>query len=343
MLTSAFCTTAPIVAQGHGGGQSSYWELEALKETTLVRQVIVADENLNGRYGANPFMFDYLAALKVKQKVAVAIFNGAPWGATLRALRPMRTIVDVPANDNALSRDEFKVQGLEYPYDHQYDPALWPVYSLFIKEADVVIVQAKMSIPLLNVETKRVEVVPGGCQIPPEVKPFSAQFRVGYIGATGPDKGLPYLIKAWGSLMYRDAELILAGAGTEQLTPQVSQFPRTNYRLCGRLPDAGQLYDDISIYVQPSVTEGFGLPVLEAMAHGRPVIVTQGAGVHELVTEGVDGFIVPIRRPDEIADRIRWYAENPAKGEEMGKAARKKAEQYTWERAKKEYERIVNA
>jgi len=76
------------------------------------------------------------------------------------------------------------------------------------------------------------------------------------------------------------------------------------------------------------------------MAHGRPVIVAEGAGVHEIVEDGKEGFIVPIRDADSIAACIKQFRDSPEEVENMGANARRKAEQYTWEKIRKQYERL---
>ena len=110
----------------------------------------------------------------------------------------------------------------------------------------------------------------------------------------------------------------------------------------GRVENVSDFYNSISVYCQPSVTEGFGLPCLEAMAHGRPVIVSEGAGVSELVKDGVEGYVVPIRDAGAIAERIDWLRRKPEKVKEMGEKARLKAEKYTWERTRNEIIRVIN-
>ena len=343
MKSSAFCTTAPI-GMGHGGGASSYWELEALKVTTEVKQVIDM-KSLDDEYADNVFMQDYATALTVDGSVDVVMTNGGTWSATVRALNPSRLIADSPAHKLALSIEEWERMGRKYPYRHMSDPKLWVLYSQYLREADVVITQAKQSVDYLKelgICPKSFEVVPGGCILPNQIKPFSNIFKVGYIGAIGSDKGLAYLVKAWIGLMYKNAVCVLAGEYTPKLKPQLEPFTRVKFEVIGKVEDISVVYNDIHVYVQPSVTEGFGLPVLEAMAYGRPVIVTEGAGVHELIDDGVEGYVVPIRDPVAIADRIRWFYDNPMRLEEMGKAARNKAEQYPWQRAFNEYKRIID-
>jgi len=92
--------------------------------------------------------------------------------------------------------------------------------------------------------------------------------------------------------------------------------------------------------VLSSVNEGFGITALEAMAHGRPVIVAEGAGSHDVVRNGVDGFIVPVRDPDAIAEKIDWFKDNPDKLREMGKEAQKTARKYSWDKIEQHYQEV---
>ena len=102
-------------------------------------------------------------------------------------------------------------------------------------------------------------------------------------------------------------------------------------------------YKQISVYIQPSVIEGFGITPLEAMAFYRPVIVAEGAGVSELITDGKDGFVVPSRDIKAIEDKLTFFKENPNEIDRMGRNARKTAEKYTWEIIKKQYREVCES
>jgi len=67
------------------------------------------------------------------------------------------------------------------------------------------------------------------------------------------------------------------------------------------------------------------------MACAKPVIVSTNTFAGDVIEDGVDGFIVPIRDPDAIADRLRFLRDNPARRERMGAAARRKALQFSWD------------
>jgi len=71
--------------------------------------------------------------------------------------------------------------------------------------------------------------------------------------------------------------------------------------------------------------------VLEAMASGRPVIVSENTGSKDLIEDGVHGFVVPVRSPDAIAEKLQWLYDHPDEREAMGRAARRRAERQTWD------------
>jgi glycosyltransferase involved in cell wall biosynthesis len=93
-----------------------------------------------------------------------------------------------------------------------------------------------------------------------------------------------------------------------------------------------QHYINANVFVFPSLVEGFGLVLLEAMACGIPVITTPNTAGPDIITDGVEGFIIPIRDVDALKEKIEWCYGHPAELAEMGRAARRKAEQLTWTR-----------
>src|SRR5260370_28382511 len=80
-------------------------------------------------------------------------------------------------------------------------------------------------------------------------------------------------------------------------------------------------YSQASVLVLPSIQEGLALVQAQAMACGVPVIASDNTGAADLFTDGVEGFIVPIRDADAIREKILMLYENPATRERMGEAA----------------------
>lgn len=74
---------------------------------------------------------------------------------------------------------------------------------------------------------------------------------------------------------------------------------------------------DCRIYVLPSYREGTPRSVLEAMATGRAILTSDAPGCRETVEDGVNGFLVPVRDADTLADKMRWMIDNPDRCERM--------------------------
>lgn len=83
--------------------------------------------------------------------------------------------------------------------------------------------------------------------------------------------------------------------------------------------DVRPYYEMCSVYVLPSYREGTPRTVLEAMAMGRPIITTDTQGCRETVKDGVNGFLIPVKNSDAIAEKMIWFIEHPDAVREMGK------------------------
>ncbi|HEY9647162.1 MAG TPA: glycosyltransferase family 4 protein [Chroococcidiopsis sp.] len=217
-----------------------------------------------------------------------------------------------------------------------------PAWKLARKElelqlADHIIVASSMtrrSLLAEGVPPERISVIPYGAPLDyfqPRTK-SDRQFRALFVGRVGPRKGVHYLLPAWQRLALPDAELLLVG---------INEFPAGwlapydhNLRYCPSVPHASLngYYSAASVLVLPSLMEGFGLVLLEAMACGIPVITTPNTAGPDILTDGVDGFIVPIRTEEQLAEKLEWCYRHPHELAEMGRAARRTAERWTWQR-----------
>jgi glycosyltransferase involved in cell wall biosynthesis len=142
-------------------------------------------------------------------------------------------------------------------------------------------------------------------------------------------KGFDYLLEAFARLK-RDkvafsAEIIGGGPLTAELRFSVLDLdladqvtitgPRSPAAVQARLQDA-------DVFVLSSVAEGISNAALEAMAVGVPVVTTAAGGMVEAVTDGVEGFVVPVRDVESLTARLRQLLSNQIQREEMGRAAR---------------------
>ena len=85
------------------------------------------------------------------------------------------------------------------------------------------------------------------------------------------------------------------------------------------------------VFVFPSLFEGFGLVLLEAMAMGLPIITTAHTAGPDLITDGVEGFIVPIRSSSGIAEKLELLRSDPDRRLAMSESARARAAEFNWE------------
>lgn len=183
-----------------------------------------------------------------------------------------------------------------------------------------------------GIASERISVIPYGAPIDyfkPQLK-HDKKFRALFVGRVGPRKGVHYLLDAWKKLRLNNAELKLVGVDEFPLGWLGSHRDYIHYQSSVPHNSLSQYYCSASVFVFPSLVEGFGLVQLEAMACGIPVITTPNAAGLDLITDGVDGFIVPIRDSNAIQEKLEWCYQHPQELAKMGLAARKKAEVFTW-------------
>jgi glycosyltransferase involved in cell wall biosynthesis len=159
----------------------------------------------------------------------------------------------------------------------------------------------------------------------PRVEPSKdSTFRVCYVGRIEVAKGIVYLLQAWKKLALANAELVLVGDFHPEMKALMRDNAAQNVRLLGRLPshEVAAIYRQSSLFVFPSVNEGFGMVILEAMASGLAVIAAKGTGADDCVTHGSNGLIVPSRDSGALADSLQWCYDHPQDAQALGQAAR---------------------
>ena len=175
----------------------------------------------------------------------------------------------------------------------------------------------------------RLEVVPNGLDLPPAVEPPGE--RVLTVGRLIPDKGMETVVDAMAGL---PGGLTLAGEGPERGRLEArARAQGVDARFTGFVPRArlDALYREAWVVVL-AARRGEGLPnvVLEAFAHGRPVVATPIAGVADLVVDGINGILVAPDDPHALRDALGRLAGDRTLAERMGRAGRRSAEAYGW-------------
>lgn len=175
------------------------------------------------------------------------------------------------------------------------------------------------------------------------------KFTVSFVGLLEPWKGFHYLVEAFDKLNLRDSELVLwGGPGSRSVSRYLAESMARNPRIVLRPVEVRRLgYDKVygqsSVLVHPSLSDGFGYVVAEAMASGIPVIVTRNTGAACLVRDGVNGYVVPPADSEAIRDRLSHLAANPALLKEMGRAARQTAGALTRQNFRRQYAACLNS
>lgn len=327
--------TADKIGTPTGGGVVTYNECGALER---LGEVKVIDKSVIGEH-PDPFILDQRVVSTLGDvslyKIAHIYAGGFP--KTVRKLREygVRVTYTAAAHDIQLSKEEHKSLGVGYDYPHINDKKLFEQYLDGYVSADQIVCPSNNSAKIMKqFGCSRIKVIPHGVVLPEKVTKLPNIFRVGYLGQPGPDKGLQYLFKAWKKLNLIDASLVLAGSNITNTLPWVREFGGGNIEYLGYVESPSDLYNYISVYCQPSVTEGFGIEILEAMAHRRPVIAAVGAGAHDLIGDG--GLTIPIRDIDTIARSIYDFYKN-RNLESIGECGRKIAETLTWPSIRNQY------
>ncbi len=155
-----------------------------------------------------------------------------------------------------------------------------------------------------------VQVIPSGVDIPPAVvAPDEPPFAL-FVGRLSDEKGVDVLADAT-----RDLPLVVVGDG-----PRRDLFPGA----LGFLPPSAVhgWYDRASVIVLPSRREGLGNVLLEAMAHGRPVIGTDVGGIPSVVEHGRNGLLIPSDDPDALRGALTQLLADPDLRSRLGSAGR---------------------
>ena len=201
--------------------------------------------------------------------------------------------------------------------------------------ADIVVVPcewARKSLIFSKAQKKSVVKVPYGTpadDIPVRANRPDGPFTVLFAGQIGVRKGAPLLIEAWKRLGLKDARLWMAGS----MNLNEKYFNGLNdFEYLGAMPRVRllELMRETDLFVFPSLAEGFGLVIGEAMAVGVPVLTTTNTGGPELITDGREGWCVPVHDVNALVERIEWAYTHRDALYEMGINARHRAERWTW-------------
>ena len=190
---------------------------------------------------------------------------------------------------------------------------------------------------LLGVERGRLRVIPHGVDDVPQISARPREPLVLFVGALQVRKNVARLVQAFEE-MREPWRLVLVGAttgyGAEEILAQIEQSRvRGRIEVAGYVSQSGllDLFARASIFAFPSLDEGFGIPVIEAMARGVPVITSNASALAE-VAENAALLVDPLDTA-HIAGALEQLAEQPSLRDELAAKGKARAAQFTWEKA----------
>jgi glycosyltransferase involved in cell wall biosynthesis len=184
-------------------------------------------------------------------------------------------------------------------------------------------------------ETKVVQ-IPFGVDLA-EFRPVPKEdkiFRVIFVGGLVLRKGVHYLLRAFHELNLPNAELWLIGSLGDEIVPFLKKYDngRVFHKGPYRQSELYRYYSQGSVFCLASIEEGLAMVILQAMACGLPVVCTENSGGADIVREGKEGFVVPIRDVTSLKERIMCLYENQDQCRVMGQSARNRvAEGLSWD------------
>ncbi|OIQ18381.1 MAG: hypothetical protein BM556_08965 [Bacteriovorax sp. MedPE-SWde] len=159
-------------------------------------------------------------------------------------------------------------------------------------------------------------------------------FKIIFVGGGKIAKGFHYLLQALHELNDPEIELIHVGHFAEEMNHFREKYYNAKVSYRGIKPQAElyKYYGEAHAFVLPSLTEGMAMVQLQAMCCALPILSTTNTGGSDLITEGKEGFIVPIRDVGALSEKILFFKNNRELTEEMGRKGREKVlNNFTWE------------
>jgi len=172
-------------------------------------------------------------------------------------------------------------------------------------------------------------------------------FRIVYAGGLTFQKGSHYLLQAFDELALENCELWHLGSINDEMKPYIEKYKNSNVKFLGHKPqkELYRYYSQGSVFVMPSIQDGFGMVILQAMACGLPLICTTNTGGDDLITkDGEEGFVIPIRDVEALKEKILYMYNNQDICKEMGEKAKQRVlKGFTWDNyGDRYYENLKN-
>ncbi|OGF58861.1 MAG: hypothetical protein A2Y62_11000 [Candidatus Fischerbacteria bacterium RBG_13_37_8] len=165
-------------------------------------------------------------------------------------------------------------------------------------------------------------------------------FTILYVGTITKRKGLHVLLESFKQLNLQESNLILVGGESDGMDLLEKYKGLYTHIPFVRQDELQKYYQDADVFVLPSILDSWGMVVLESMACGTPVIISENTGAKDIVTDDA-GFVIPVNDIKALKERILFLYNNRNKIQDMGKKAYEIAQHYTWKNYKEKIKEII--
>jgi glycosyltransferase involved in cell wall biosynthesis len=222
--------------------------------------------------------------------------------------------------------EEYRLWGLERPV---VDPYFVAREEAEYAQADAITVPsgfALRSFVEMGVPQEKLHRIPYGVRLDRfqrVAEPPRNKFEILFAGTVSLRKGVPYLLQAFKELRHPNKRLRLVGPVRPEMHEIFHRFDLTDVEVVGAVPQSkmAEFMSSSHVMVLPSIEEGLALVQGQALACGCPLISSAHTGGEDLFSDGVEGYLVPIRSSEAIRERLQELAEDPSLQQRMSEAA----------------------
>ncbi|MBI5079278.1 glycosyltransferase family 4 protein [Candidatus Wolfebacteria bacterium] len=286
-------------------------------------------------------IFDRIAAFNLKKGADIVIVSG------LHTLKKAKKMGAITIGERGSSHILYQNKILKEEYEKlgvKIEPFMLPHPKIIENELKAYKEVDYISVPSFFVKRTFLEYgfpenkiihVPYGVDLSQfrQVSKKDDVFRIIFAGGMTLRKGIHYLLQAFSELDLSNSELLLIGKFNNEIKPFFEKY-EGKFKWINAVPqkELYKYYSQGSVFVMPSLEEGLSMVQLQAMACGLPLICTTNTGGDDIIRDGVDGFVVPIRNVEKLKEKILYFYQNPEAQKLMSQSAKNRVSSgFTWD------------
>ncbi len=201
----------------------------------------------------------------------------------------------------------------------------------------------------MGVSESKISKIPYGARLERFSKkgdPDESKFVVLWVGGVSIRKGFLYLLNAFQQLKHTNKELWVVGPVSSEIKQLLEGKQLEHVKFLGMVPNErlSDIYSTANVFVLPSLEEGLAMVQGEALACGCPIISSTNSGAEDLITDGKEGFIIPIRSELKILESLQKMVDEPTLRSRMSEAALQRVQQLGgWDEYGNRYANLVRS